>query len=181
MGHAPLHKTHKIMPKPPIIINSFFAQLYLDLQERIKAAVPEIQWIEQDFGQDTYDKWRPNVAFPAVLIDFPSANYESIGGGGQWADIELKLRLMVAPFEQSFEDAPIEVRKGALEFFELEHKLTHAIHGWAPIAPSPQGEGAGGEVYVQPFIRTRIISNNRNDIGLRIRELHFTTSYQEYE
>lgn len=162
------------MPKPPIVINSFFAQLYLDLQERIKTEVPEIQWIEQDFGQDAYDKWRPNVAFPAVLIDFPSADYESIGGDGQWADVELKIRLMVAPFEQSYEDAPIEVRKGSLEFFELEHKLTQSIHGWA-------AENTDGNAYVQPFVRKRITSNNRNDIGLRIRELHFTTSYQDYE
>jgi hypothetical protein len=158
------------MENEPIIIESYFAQLFLDLQERIKTEVPEVEWIEQDFGQDVFDKWRPNVAFPAVLIDFPSATYESMAGESQTADVAVSLRLLVAPFEQSYEDAPIEVRKGALEFFELEHKLVQAIHGWKPDTD-----------YTQPFVRSRISSNNRNDLGLRIRELQFTTAYQEYE
>jgi hypothetical protein len=162
-------------------MESYFASLYLDLQERIKTEVPEIEWIEQDFGQDAFDKWRPNVAFPAVLIDFPEALYENLAGIGQTATVTVTLRLLVAPFEQSYDDAPIEVKQMALQFFELEQKLIHAIHGWQPRTPSPQGEMAGGEVYTQPLIRTRITSNNRNDIGLRIRELQFTTAYQEYE
>lgn len=157
-----------------ITINSYFAQLFLDLQDRIKTELPEIQWIEQDFGQDAFDKWRPKVAFPAVLIDFPSADYESISGEGQMADVTVTLRLLVTPFEQTYEDAPIEVRKSALEFFELEYKLIQAIHGWAPLDENE-------ESYTQPLVRKRITSNNRNDIGLRIRELHFSTSYQEYK
>ena len=161
-------------------MNSFFADLYLDIQKRIKTEVPEIEWIEQDFGQDVYDKWRPNVAFPAVLIDFPDANYESIGGEGQWADVELKIRLMVAPFEQSYQDAPLEVKQGALEYFEIEHKIVQAIHGWAPERNIPNTDPVEVEEYVQPFVRKRISSNNRNDIGLRIREIQFTTAYQEY-
>ena len=148
-------------------MESYFADLYLDLQERIKTEVPEIEWIEQDFGQDAFDKWRPNVAFPAVLIDFTSADYENIASGGQTAEVVVSLRLLVAPFEQSHEDAPLEVRQGALEYFELEHKLVQSIHGWSPN-------------YTQPLMRRRISSNNRNDIGLRIRELQFTTAYQEY-
>jgi hypothetical protein len=160
-------------------MESYFADLYLHLQERIKTQVPEIEWIEQDFGQDVFDKWRPNVAFPAVLIDFPDASYENLSGSGQTATVAVTLRLLVAPFEQSYEEAPLTVREGALEYFELEHKLIQAIHGWAP-SYTPPLEGSG-EVYTQPLIRTRLSSNNRNDLGLRIRELQFTTAYQEYE
>lgn len=149
-------------------MDSYFAELYLDIQERIKSEVTEIEWIEQDFGQDAYDKWRPNVAFPAVLIDFTNAEYDNIANEGQTAEVTVTLRLLVAPFEQSYEDAPLEVKQGALEYFELEHKLVRAIHGWST-------------EYTQPLIRKRITSHNRNDIGLRIRELQFTTAYQEYE
>lgn len=151
-------------------MNSYFAQLYLDLQERIKEQVSEIEWIEQDFGQDTYDQWRPNVAFPAVLIDFPNTDYSALSSCGQFGEVTIAVRLLVNPFTQSYEDAPIEVRQDALQFFELEQQIVNALHGWQP---------DGG--YSQALIRARASSNNRNDIGLRIRELLFTTAYQEFE
>lgn len=150
-------------------MDSFFEQMYLDLQERIKAEVTEIEWIEQDFGQEVYSKWRPNVAFPAVLIDFPDSEYDELSGANQNGVVNITLRLLVAPFEQSYEDAPIEVKQGALEFFRIEQKIVAAIHNWQPDAG-----------YCQSLMRTRIRSNNRNDIGLRIRELNFTTAYQEF-
>jgi hypothetical protein len=149
-------------------MNSFFAQFYLDLCERIKQEVPEIEWIEQDFGQDAFDKWRPNVAFPAVLIDFPNANYSAESGLSQFGNVTVALRLLVAPFSQSYDDAPVEVKQDALDYFELEAKLVEALHGWAPDAE-----------YCQPLIRESITSNNRNDIGLRIRNLTFSTAYEE--
>lgn len=158
-------------------MNSFFARYYLDLCERIRTEVPEIEWIEQDFGQDVFDKWRPNVAFPAVLIDFPSASYDAEGGLSQFGEVTLSVRLLVAPFTQSYDDAPIEVKEDALQYFELEQKLINALHGWAPVS-SPSGGGREG-AYCQPLVRSSIQSNNRNDIGLRIRNLAFTTAYEE--
>jgi hypothetical protein len=147
-------------------MNSFFARLYLDLQDRIKSEVLAIQWIEQDFGQDKFDKWRPNVAFPAVLIDFPDTNYSQESGTSQFGEVQIKLRLLCAPFSQSYEDAPIEVRRDALEFFEIENELIKSLQGW---------EGN----YFQPLTRISASSDNRNNIGLRIRELVFTTAYED--
>jgi hypothetical protein len=149
-------------------LQSFFARYYLDICERIRTEVPEIEWIEQDFGQDVFDKWRPNVAFPAVLIDFPSANYDAESGLSQFGEVTLSVRLLVAPFTQSYDDAPIEVKEDALQYFEIEQKLINALHGWMP-----------DDGYCQPLIRSSIQSNNRNDIGLRIRNLVFTTAYEE--
>jgi hypothetical protein len=151
-------------------MNSFFSQYYLDLCDRIKEAVPEIEWIEQDFGQDVFDKWRPNVAFPAVLIDFPRAVYSAEAGLKQFAEVSVSIRLLVAPFSQSYEDAPIEVREDALHYFELEQQLVDALHGWMP-----------DDAYCQPLIRESITSNNRNDIGLRIRNITFSVGYEEDE
>lgn len=149
-------------------LTSFFARYYLDLCSRIKAECPEIEWIEQDFGQEAFDKWRPTVAFPAVLIDFPSASYEAEAGLSQFGEVNVTIRLMVAPFSQSYEDAPIEVKEGALQYFELEQKLVNILHGWTP-----------EDSYCQPLIRGSIQSSNRNDIGLRIRNLSFSTAYEE--
>lgn len=147
---------------------SFFARYYLDICERIRTEVPEIEWIEQDFGQDVFDKWRPNVAFPAVLIDFPTVSYDAEATTSQFGEVTLSVRLLVAPFTQSYDDAPIEVKEDALQYFEIEQKLINALHGWQP-----------EDEYCQPLIRSSIQSNNRNDIGLRIRNLAFTTAYEE--
>ena len=150
------------------MMDSFFANFYLDLCDRIRTAVPAIEWIEQDFGQDVFDKWRPNVAFPAVLIDFPSAQYSGEGGSRQFGEVTVSIRLLVVPFEQSYDDAPLEVKKGALKYFELEQQIISALHNWCP---------DGG--YCQPLVRSSVSSNNRNDIGLRIRNFLFTTAYEE--
>ena len=147
--------------------NSFYTNLYLDLQKRINNKVPKIQWIEQDFGQDVYKEWRPAVAFPAVLIDFPDSNFEAMSTLHQFARVTISLRLLDAPFTQSYADAPIETKKDALAFFDLEHEIVVALHGWTP-------------GYCQPLIRERATSNNQNNIGLRIREISFTTAYEEY-
>ena len=149
-------------------MNSFFANFYLDLCERIRTAVPDVKWIEQDFGQDIFDKWRPNVAFPAVLVDFPSARYSAEGGLSQFCEVSVSIRLLVAPFSQSYDAAPLKVKKEALQYFEIEQQLVEALHGWTP-----------DDGYCQPMVRSSITSNNRNDIGLRIRNLSFTTAYEE--
>ncbi|MTK63618.1 MAG: hypothetical protein F8N15_03595 [Methanobacterium sp.] len=151
-------------------MDSFFARLFLDLQARIKDQIPAINWIEQDFGQDTFDKWRPNVDFPAVLIDFPDASYSQMAGNDQFGEVTIMVRLLVAPFTQSYEGAPIEVKQDALQFFELENAVVNALNGWTP-----------RDGYCQSLVRTRAQSHNRNDIGLRIRELQFTTAYEDYQ
>lgn len=150
-------------------MNSFFAKLYLDLQKQIKTAAPEIKWIEQDFGQDSFDQWRPDVAFPAALIDFPQADYSQMGDAHEFGTVKIAIRLLFAPFSQSYEAAPIKVKENALEYFELEHKLIEALHNWQP-----------DSAYCQPLVRNSVVSNNRNDIGLRIRTILFDTAYESY-
>ena len=150
-------------------MNSFFSKYYLDLQKRINK-VQDIAWIEQDFGQDSNDKWRANVAFPAVLIDFASADYENIASGGGTATVTVSIRLLVSTFSQSYELAPDAVKEKALEYFELEQRLIDVLHGWQP-----------RRGYTQPLMLTRTTSSNKNNLGIRIREMQFTTAFQEYE
>lgn len=149
-------------------MDSYFARLYLDLQKRIAEKVPEIAWIEQDFRQEENDAFRPDVAFPAVLIDFPESGYSALCGYSQMAAVTVSLRLFFAPFTQSYFEAPQDTKEDALQYFEIEQKLINALHGWEP-----------GE-YSQPLIRASASSDNRNTIGLRIRILLFTTEYEEY-
>lgn len=52
---------------------SLHSRLFMDLQERIKSACPDIQWCDQWWGQEQFS-YRPAVAFPAVLIDMPNTS-----------------------------------------------------------------------------------------------------------
>lgn len=147
-------------------MKSFYARLYLDILDRIKNEVPEIRWTEQDFGQDSYDEYRPAILFPALLIDFPETSYEGLSELDQFARTTISLRLLAAPFTQSYEGAPVEIAEDALGFFEIEQKVVEAIHGWSPD-------------YCQPLIRERAASDIRNKNGLRVRELTFSTAHEE--
>lgn len=147
-------------------MKSFFSKLYTDLLMRLQMEVPELQWIEQDLGQDQTDV-RPNVAFPAVLIDFPDTRYSDMGCGGQLGTAVVQVKLLVSTYSGSYSAAPKDTRKGAMSYFELEHKIVEALHLWQP---------DGG--YCQPLVRNRVRSENRGDISLRVRTITFDTDYE---
>ncbi|MEG1644175.1 MAG: hypothetical protein RR293_08545 [Bacteroidales bacterium] len=149
-------------------MTSIYARLYLALQQRLNSVVREIKWIEQDFGQESMSM-RPGVAFPAALIDFPDTIYSAMMTEGQLGIVTISIRLLVAPFSQSYEGAPINVKKDALKYFEIEKQLSDALHGWMP-----------AEGYCQPLTRVAARGENRGEIGLRIRTLTFETSFEEY-
>ena len=154
-------------------MESAFSKIYLALQDRITEECKAIRWVEQDFGQDNH-KERPNVAFPAVLIDFTDAKYDELGNGGQTCMLTVRVRLLFATFSQSYNVAPDEVREKALEYFEVEKRLVDALHCWQP------QDNVTGEPLARPLIRTSATSDNRGDNGLRIRELEFTTEFEEF-
>lgn len=157
------------------MLESPFAQIMLDLQDRIAEAVPGIRMIDRYIGQEQ-TAIKPALDYPAVLIDIEETDYEEAGEGSQFARATFSVRIMHANFTKSIQKSKPEVREKALEDFTLEHKVVSAIHGWAPVT-----EGSDGELhqYCEPFIRTGDRSENRNDIGLRVRTVLFTTAWEE--
>jgi hypothetical protein len=145
---------------------NYFGQLYADLSDHIKAQVPEIRWIDQDLGQLETFEYRPEVSFPAVLIDFAATSYSEISELAQIGDVTIVLRLAFAPFSQSHQAAPTAVRDKALAYYALEQKLYNAVQGW-------QTDYSG------PMIRNGADTERRDDT-LRVRALTFTTSYEDY-
>lgn len=152
---------------------SYFGQLFLDLCDHIKAQVPEIKWIDQDFGQLEQFEHRPAVSFPCCLIDFVLANYSNLSELGQAGDVTIQLRLGFAPFSQSNGSAPDSVRIKAVHYYAIEQKVFEAVHGWAT-------------EYTQPLIRInagteqRLSANDAMDkIGLRVRVLNFSTQFED--
>lgn len=157
------------------MLESPFAQIMLDLQDRIAEAVPGIRMIDRYIGQEQ-TAIKPALDYPAVLIDVEGTDYDEAGEGSQFARATFSVRIMHANFAKSIHKSSDRVREQALEDFTIEHDVVSAIHGWAPVA-----EGSDGELhqYCEPFIRTGDRSENRNDIGLRIRTVLFTTAWEE--
>lgn len=153
--------------------NSYFGQLFLDLSEHIKTAVPEIRWIDQDFGQLEQFEYRPAVSFPCCLVDFPLANYSNNAELAQIGDITVQLRLGFAPFDKSHVGAPTTVRERAVDYYAIEQKVVEAVQGWFT-------------AYTQPLIRINAgteqrmsASDQADSIGLRVRVVNFSTCYDD--
>lgn len=138
---------------------SFLARLLLDIQERIKEMCPEIQWCDQWWGQEQF-AYRPAVAFPAVLVDFPRISYSGEGELSQFAVATVSLRLLFAPFASSAAAAPLPARAQAIQYYDIEARLCAAIHGWTPpgnYCQSLMRQSAATEDR-RPEYRTRVIT-----------------------
>jgi hypothetical protein len=148
-------------------MDSFFAKLFLEMQQKIKNEVPEIRFVEQNFGQYGFEDYRAMVSFPALLIDFPNTTFSALQGDIQLGLATINIVLLFEPFSQSYNLAPEVVRQKALEYYEIEHKVYKALQGWHT-------------AFCTPLVRTDSKSQNRNEIGLRIRELNFTTEFEDW-
>jgi hypothetical protein len=148
-------------------MNSPFASLFLDLQAHIEIEVPEVTYIEQDLGQLGSDDPRKMMSFPAVLLDFPETEFSNLQGKNQMALPVLSVILVMDTYSQTYNLAPLEVRKLGLEYLELEQKLYMAIASWE-------------SDYCELLVRKSAKGLNRNDVGLRVRELIFTSSFEDY-
>lgn len=148
-------------------MESPFARLFLDLQEHIKKEVPEITYIEQDLGQLGTEDPRKMMSFPGVLIDFPETTFSNLQGKNQLALPIISFILVMETFSQTYHLAPLGVREMGLQYLEIEQKLYMAIAGWE-------------SDYCELLNRTSTKGLNRNDVGLRVRDLTFTTQFEDY-
>ena len=72
-------------------------ELYISILERIQNEMPEIAYIDEDYGQlegmdSENDDFYP-VTFPCVLIGNAEADWKDIGMGTQAGQIQLTVRL----------------------------------------------------------------------------------------
>lgn len=152
------------------MIKSIFSKLLLDIIDHINNTMPEIRLVDRYLGQDQV-AIRPAIATPAVLVDIDSETYSNLAGFSQYVDAAtISVRLLVDNFSASSAKAPQKARKCAMSDFELEKVLVDRLHGWTPT-----------DNYCSPLIRTSASSENRNDIGLRIRTITFTTSFEDID
>lgn len=147
--------------------DNYFGQLFIELSDFIKAQVPEIKWIDQDFGQLEHFEYRPDVDFPCLLIDFAATSYSDMSEGSQIGEVTVMLRLAFNPFSQSYQAAPTDVRQKAVAYYALEQKVFNNVQGWY-------------NDFTTPFDRIGSDTEQRHQDGLRVRIQTFTTSYEDY-
>lgn len=147
-------------------MNNIYSRLLTDIQDRLAEQIPELQLIDLDLGQDQTETL-PALAYPAALVDAGSTEFSGMGGLSQFATSTLSVRILTANYTSSAQFAPDAAREEAMRAFELDDKVVSALHGWTP---------DGG--YCQALIRTADRSENRNDIGLRVRVITFVTAWE---
>lgn len=109
------------------------AQLFLAIQDRMKAQVAALKWIDQNFGQiDNYDQ-RPPVLFPCALIDLTGFTYEELPKGAQRANGRVVISLSTSPFSNSNASTPVPQKEKAIEYYEIEWAIHQALHNWTPV------------------------------------------------
>ena len=145
-------------------MNSPFATIFLALQARITDQVPDIIYIDMDYGQ-LEAKERPAVSFPCVLIDFPSWAFSDLGNLVQEGTGSITLKLATDPYSSTSNITPEEYKEAGLNILDLEWSLFKALQGWKP--------GVGTKM-----IRSNYSSDNRRP-GLKVRQLGFTHSFQD--
>lgn len=146
---------------------NLFGQLYVDFSSYLKAAVPKLKWIDMDFGQLENFEYKPEVAFPCALVDFPDANFSNLSNLHQLGEFLMQIRIGFTPFSSSHQPAPLSVKEKALEYFTIEQEIYEAVQGWS-------------NGVIQPLIRVNALTDKRfEEIGLRVRVLTFATSCED--
>ncbi|KMQ63015.1 hypothetical protein ACM46_13780 [Chryseobacterium angstadtii] len=155
----------------------FYVQLLLDLQEKIAQEVPEIQYIDLQLGQlENVSAMQTPVIYPALFIDFPEAvydvdfpeaSYADLAANAQSGSIPVSFQLVANDDHLTWHQAPIEERKKGLDFLRIEQKLYKALQGWE-------------KEYFSPFSRTLAKSTSKRYAGFKVREMMFTTQYEDF-
>jgi len=142
--------------------DAVLANVFLAIQNRIVAEVPELKFVDLDTGQLEYKdaKERPMVAIPCALFDFVAADYTDASEGVQEGDIVLQVRIGVDPFTQATHYFTDTQKANAINYFNIEHRVNKALQWWT--------DGR----YFKPLSRASMRTEPRHD-GLRVRVLHY--------
>lgn len=137
--------------------------VFLAVQDKISEAVPEIKWVDYDFGQLEHYQLRPPVLFPCALIDIELPECSDKGNLMQQFKCIVTIRVAFEQPGQTNNKVPDSVKAKAMSIFMILDKIHSAIHGF---------EKEGFEK-----ILMRSITTERRDDPLKVLNMRFETSY----
>lgn len=143
------------------------AKLFLEIQNRITDKVPEIKYIDQNLAQYLKDDLRQKMIYPCALIDFNNTDFTELQGNIQMATVTISITLFFDIWNATNNLTPLAIKQEGLLYNDITHKLYSALQGF-------------NASFTGPLIRTNQKSQNNNEIGLKIVELTFTTTYEDW-
>ncbi|NDV45492.1 hypothetical protein D0T49_00295 [Paludibacter sp. 221] len=144
------------------------ADLIQDFQTRLMVQVPELLYIDEDWGQlDYYDKF-PLVKFPCALIDIQNATFTNDGELAQRGVLTVVVKLYLLRLSNTSNAAPQSQKNNAKKGWAIYEKVNRALHGQdflpvgfaAPIRQSMQRVKRADGVYQRDITYTIGFSDN---------------------
>ena len=110
--------------------------LILDIEDRLKAQVPELQTVDENYGQlskmfeegedsDTYP-----VLSPAVLIDVQQVSWSNLARASQQGAVSVVVTLAIDCYDDTHLEQ--EQRQKIAERMALAKSVHWALQGWKP-------------------------------------------------
>lgn len=105
------------------------ANIIQDFQKQMEAKVPELLYIDEDWGQlDYYDKFPP-VKFPCALVDIQNGQFSNDGELQQRGTLTIVVKLYLLKLSNTSNNAPQSQKDEAKKGWHIYEKLNKALHG----------------------------------------------------
>lgn len=103
--------------------------LIQDFQTQLMTLVPELKYIDEDWGQmDFYEK-NPPVKFPCALIDIQSGQFTNEGQLQQQGVLMVAVKLYLLRLSNTSNAAPQSQKDNAKKGWAVYKKVNQALHG----------------------------------------------------
>ena len=101
------------------------------IQTRI-AAIPEVKYCDEDWGQLDYYSSNAPVKWPCVLIDLQTGQFSNIGNNLQNGDMTIAVNIADLKLAPTSSKVPAGMKAKQWSILELEEKVHKQIHAWCP-------------------------------------------------
>jgi hypothetical protein len=128
-------------------MSSIHKQILLDIQAHLKNSVPEIMYLDKDWGQLSYEN--PAVNWPCVLLDIENVDYSQQAHGGFVADTQITVTVADARYASSSANAPD--KEDAYRVMDLMDKIHRELQLFSAGDYSPLFRSRLQKAYVDSF------------------------------
>ena len=102
--------------------------LFIAIQNKLIADVPELKFIDFDLGQ-LEQQPLPSLSYPALLISFGDSPFSDLARLNQQAEVMINVRIAFREFERTHNIAQDQYRAIGLAHLDIVEKVKWALHG----------------------------------------------------